>query len=50
MVPVSSWRSIWLYGNVAAGVIFVASVIFLILGIRKSKHQGTAAQIEVSAD
>jgi beta-glucosidase len=50
MVPVSSWRSIWLYGNVAAGVVFVASVIFLILGIRKSKHQGTAAQIEVSAD
>ena len=39
LVPVDSWRPIWIYANIAAGVVFAASVVFLVLGIKKSRKE-----------
>lgn len=41
-IPTGSWRPLWLYGNIAAGVVFAASVAFLAVGIVKGKKQGKA--------
>jgi len=38
-IPVGSWRPLWLYGNIAAGVVFAASVAFLAVGIVKNKRE-----------
>lgn len=39
LVPVGSWRPIWIGANIAAGIVFAASVVFLVLGIKKSKKE-----------
>lgn len=38
-VAVNSWRPLWIYGNIAAGILLAASVAFLVLGIVKPKKK-----------
>ena len=40
LVPVGSWSPIWTGANVAAGILFAASVVFLVLGIKKKQERG----------
>lgn len=35
----SSWRPLWIGGNVVAGIIFAASIVWLVLGIKKRKEK-----------
>ncbi len=39
LVPTGTWRPIWMYGNIAAGIVFAASVVILVLGIVKGKKK-----------
>lgn len=42
LVPTGSWRPLWTWGNVIAGVLMAASVVFLVVGIIKYKKTKTS--------